>query len=290
LRYLRVITSTALVLLLASSAFATDGATGEPTSLFRWERANALVFAILFAIAILWSISQAKRGKKLYIRPINGLSAMDDAVGRATEMGKPVYFIPGTGELDEILTIAGMTVLGHVAHLAARARTTMRIPVLYPLALAAARETVEQSYRDEGNMDPLDPQTVQYVAGESFSYSARVGGMMSREQPAAAIYMGQFHAESLLIAEMGNSVGAIQIAGTSEPEQLPFFIAACDYTIMGEEFYAATAYLSNEPRMLGALRGQDIIKIVVALVILAGVVSATFGWGHEFWDTILNAE
>jgi hypothetical protein len=280
----------AIALVLAGHSVCFADETGAATSVFRWERANALVFAVFFAIAILWSISQAKRGKKLYIRPINGLSAMDDAVGRATEMGKPVYFIPGTGELDEILTIAGMTVLGHVAHLAARARTTMRIPVLYPLALAAARETVEQSYRDEGITEPLDPQTVQYVAGESFSYSARVGGMMSREKPAAAIYMGQFHAESLLIAEMGNSVGAIQIAGTSEPEQLPFFIAACDYTIMGEEFFAATAYLSNEPRMLGALRGQDIIKIVIALVIIAGVVSVTFGWGQEFWDTILHAE
>lgn len=290
MRRITLISIIAVVLLLAGHSVCLADETGAATSLFRWERANALVFAVFFAVVILWSISQAKRGKKLYIRPINGLSAMDDAVGRATEMGKPVYFIPGTGELDEILTIAGMTVLGHVSHLAARAKTTMRIPVLYPLALAAARETVEQSYRDEGITDPLDPQTVQYVAGESFSYSARVGGMMSREKPAAAIYMGQFHAESLLIAEMGNSVGAIQIAGTSEPEQLPFFIAACDYTIMGEEFFAATAYLSNEPRMLGALRGQDIIKIVIALVIIAGVVSATFGWGNEFWDTILHAE
>lgn len=285
----QVIILFALIISIVSYNCALCQETGESTALFRWERANALVFAVLFSAAILGSISQAKRGKKLYIRPINGLTAMDDAVGRATEMGKPVYFIPGTGELDEILTIAGMTVLGHVSHLAARARTTMRVPVLYPLALAAARETVEQSYRDEGITDPLDPQTVQYVAGESFSYSARVGGMMSREKPAAAIYMGQFHAESLLIAEMGNSVGAIQIAGTSEPEQLPFFIAACDYTIMGEEFFAATAYLSNEPRMLGALRGQDIIKVVIALVVIAGVVSVTFGWGQEFWNTLLRA-
>lgn len=289
MRYAHVACVTLVVLICwCSGAVASE--TAESTSIFRWERLNSLVFAVLFGAAILWSIWQAKLGKRLYIRPINGLSAIDEAVGRATEMGKPVYFIPGTGELDEILTIAGMTVLGHVSRVAARARTTMRVPVLYPLALAAARETVEQAYRDEGLTEPVDAQTVQYVAGESFSYSARVGGLMSRERPAAAIYMGQFHAEALLIAEMGNSVGAIQIAGTSEPEQLPFFIAACDYTLMGEEFFAATAYLSNEPRMLGALRGQDMIKIAIALVILAGVVSATFGWGAEFWDTLLRAE
>ena len=55
--------------------------------------------------------------------------------------------------------------------------------------------------------------------------------------------MGAFYAESLILAETGNSVGAIQIAGTAMPTQLPFFVAACDFTLIGEEFFAASAYL-----------------------------------------------
>ncbi len=274
------------VCLFATQAFAEDEVS---SSVFRFERLNVLVFAILFSMAILWYIRKAMQGEKFYIRPLTGLNAVDEAVGRATEMGKPVVFIPGTGELDQIQTIAGLSVLGRVAATTARCRTPLRVPVLYPLPMAAAKETVQQAYLDEGITDPLDPQTVQYVAGESFSFSARLGGMMSREKPAAAIYMGQFHAESLLIAEMGQSVGAIQIAGTAEPEQLPFFIATCDYTLIGEEFYAASAYLSGEPKMLGALRGQDLIKVVVALVIVGGAVSYTFGWGEAFWRSLLAA-
>ena len=274
------------VCLGATQALAQDAA---PGGVFRFERLNVLVFAILFSMAILWYIRKAMRGEKFYIRPLTGLSAVDEAVGRATEMGKPVVFIPGTGELDQIQTIAGLSVLGRVAATTARCRTPLRVPVLYPLPMAAAKETVQQAYLDEGITDPLDPQTVQYVAGESFSFSARLGGMMSREKPAAAIYMGQFHAESLLIAEMGQSVGAIQIAGTAEPEQLPFFIATCDYTLIGEEFYAASAYLSGEPKMLGALRGQDLMKVVVALVIVGGAVSCTFGWGEALWKSLLAA-
>jgi hypothetical protein len=89
--------------------------------------------------------------------------------------------------------------------------------------------------------------------------------------------MGCFFAESLILAENGNAVGAIQIAGTAETAQLPFFVASCDYTLIGEEFFAASAYLSGAPDQLGTLRGQDIAKalIVVALVLGAGMATVT---------------
>jgi len=262
----------------------------EPSGVFRMERLNALVLVVVFTLAILWFLRRAVKGAKLYVRPLPGVSAVDEAVGRATEMGRPVVFIPGTGDLDEIQTIAGLSVLGRVARVTARYTTPLRVPVLYPLPMAAAKETVREAYIDEGMADHLTPETVQYVAGESFSYSARVGGMMIREKPAAAIYMGQFRAESLLIAEVGQSTGAIQIAGTAEPDQLPFFIAACDYTLIGEELYAASAYLSGEPRLLGSLKGQDLMKVLIALVVLAGVVSVSLGYGADWWEALLHAQ
>ena len=41
-------------------------------------------------------------------------------------------------------------------------------------------------------------------------------------------------------ARLGNAAGAIQIAGTDAVTQLPFFITTCDYTLIGEELYAAS--------------------------------------------------
>jgi hypothetical protein len=98
---------------------------------------------------------------------------------------------------------------------------------------------------------------------------------MMRDKPAACFYMGAFYAESLLFAENGNSIGAIQIAGTAEPSQLPFFVAACDYTLIGEEFFAASAYLSGERDQLGSIKGQDIGKALAAAVIIVGCLLAT---------------
>jgi len=250
------------------------------TGIMAWirvDRLNALVLLLVFSIIVLYFIRRAIRGEKLFIRPLAGLQAIEEAVGRATEMGKPVLFIPGTGDIDEIQTIAGLSILGLVSRVTAQYDTPLLVPVLYPMPMAAAQEVVREAYIDQGKVDRVKPEMVQYIAGESFSYSARVGGMMIREKPAANIFMGSFRAESLLISEIGQTTGAIQIAGTAEPEQLPFFIAACDYTLIGEELYAASAYLSREPKMLGSLKGQDLVKMIIVGVLIAGVLAVSFG-------------
>ena len=252
------------------------------STLFRTDRINALILVIIFSTAVLLYTRWAKQGKPLFIRKIAGLDAIEEAVGRATEMGKPVLYIPGLQELDDIQTIAGISILGRVARITAQYETPLVVPVRYPLVLAAGQEVVEQAYAEQGKKDSYNKDTVRYVAGEQMAFAATVNGMMMRERPAANIFMGAFFAESLLLAETGNAAGSIQIAGTAHPEQIPFFIAACDYTLMGEELYAASAYLSHEPLLLGGLKGQDFMKVIIVICILLGVALVVFGVGDQF--------
>ena len=266
-----------LQIIFASSVFAQTN-----DSIFRADRINALILVVIFSSTILLYTRWAKQGKPLFLRKIPGLDAVEEAVGRATEMGRPVLFVPGIAELDEIETIAGISILGRVAKITAQYETPLNVPVRYPLVLAAGQEVVEQAYIEVGKKDLYDKDTVRYVAGEQFAFTATVNGYMMRERPATNIYMGAFFAESLLLAETGNAAGSIQIAGTARPEQLPFFIAACDYTLMGEELYAASAYLSHEPIMTGGLKGQDFIKLLITICIILGVILVTFGIGESF--------
>jgi hypothetical protein len=272
-----------LTAITSSLLFGVQSALAQaPDGIFRQDRINALVFVLIFSVAILLYTKWAKEGKPLYIRKIPGLEAVEEAVGRATEMGRPVLFIPGIADLDEIETIAGISILGRVAKITAQYETPLSVPVRYPMVLAAGQEIVEQAYIEAGKKDSYDKDCVRYVAGEQFAFTANVNGYMMRERPATNIYMGAFFAESLLLAETGNAAGSIQIAGTARPEQLPFFIAACDYTLMGEELYAASAYLSHEPLMLGGLKGQDFVKMLIGFFILLGVILATFNAGSWF--------
>jgi Domain of unknown function (DUF6754) len=253
------------------SAVAAVSEEAKPTGLLLFNKWNTFLLILFFSLAIVFYTRRAKDGKSLFIRKIPGLEAIEDAVGRATEMGRTVLFIPGIQELDEIQTIAGVTILGRIAKITAEYETPLMVPVRYPLVFAGAQEIVKQSYTEVGRRDSYKEDTVRYVAGEQFAFTAHVNGWMMREKPAANIYMGGFFAESLLLAENGFASGAIQIAGTAETAQLPFFIVACDYTLIGEELYAASAYLSHEPLLLGGLKGQDLFKATLIVIIILGV-------------------
>jgi hypothetical protein len=238
---------------------------------FNTSKWNNLILGIGLSFVILLYISMARR-KDLFIRRIAGLEALDEALGRATEMGKSVLFVHGLKGMDQIPTIAAVNILGRVAQRTARFDTDLRVANVDPVVMSVSQEVVKEAYLQEGRPDAYRPDSVFMAATEQFSYAAAVEGIMVRERPAAHIMMGHFYAESLLL-----TAGAIQIAGTDSYTQLPFFVTTCDYTLMGEELYAASAYLSREPKLLGSLKGQDVGKALIIGLLVAGTILATFG-------------
>jgi hypothetical protein len=227
---------------------------------------------------ILWFIRKAKQGIHLYIRRIAGLEAVDEAVGRATEMGRPLLYIPGTGYIEYISTVASLNLLGEVAKKTAEYGTSIRVPVRDPIVFTVCREVVKGSYMAAGRPDAFESDSVFFLVENALAYAGAVSGIIVRERPAVNFFMGYFGGESLILAETGASTGAIQIAGTDQTTQLPFFVVACDYTLIGEELYAASAYISREPLMLGALKGQDYSKFIIfTLLILGTLISLIAG-------------
>jgi len=236
---------------------------------------------LIFSITIYYYIDRARSGEEIYLRTIPGLKAIEEAVGRATEMGKSVLFVPGISDLDQVETITGLNILGHVAEHTAKYETSLNVPVSKSIVMEAGREVCKEAYLRAGRPDLYYDDMVHYVTEEQFAYTAGITGIMEREKPAACFYLGKFYAESLILAEAGNSIGAIQIAGTGSYTQIPFFVTACDYTLIGEEFFVASAYLSNKPELIGSIKGQDIAKLLVMIAIALTVVLNGFfqaGW------------
>lgn len=245
---------------------------------FNMRRGWLLLWTIVGCAAILYYIRQAKSGKELYVRKIAGIDAVDEAIGRATEMGRKVFYVPGIQDMDDVQTIAAVIILGRVARIAAENDTMLEVPVCKSLVMVTARESVREAYQKAGRPDAFNEDMVHYVTDDQFGYAAAIDGMVVRDKPATMFYMGAFFAESLILAETGNAAGAIQIAGTGQPSQLPFFVASCDYTLIGEELFAASAYLSREPKLLGSLKGQDFIKGLFLLFIVVGLLMEIFGF------------
>jgi hypothetical protein len=253
---------------------------GPATATSQWidtTRASVLLLTVLFFAFVLYYIQSAQAGRKPFVRRIPGIDAIEEAIGRATEMGRPVLFVPGIQDIDDIQTVAGLVILESVARLTARYETPVSVPVSYPIPFAIAQEMVRGGYLHAGRPEQYNPDSVRFVSPEQFAYVAAVAGIILRERPGAHIFMGSFYAESLLLAETGFSTGAIQVAGTANVHQLPFFVVACDYTLIGEELYAASAYLSGEPKLVGSLKGADLIKLVIVGLVLVGCALESFG-------------
>lgn len=256
------------------------------SSWFNTTRASVVAFVLLFFGFVLYYIYSAQSGHRPFVRRLAGIDAIEEAIGRATEMGRPVLFIPGVQDIDEIQTVAGLVILESVARLTAKYQTPILVPVSYPIPFTIAQEMVKSGYLHAGRPEAYDPDSVRFVSPEQFAYVAAITGIMLRDRPAAHIFMGSFFGESLMLAETGFSTGAIQVAGTANVHQLPFFVVACDYTLIGEELYAASAYLSGDAKLVGSLKGADALKVSIVIVIVVGCLLETFGV-HAFtaWMT-----
>jgi hypothetical protein len=227
-------------------------------------------------VFIVYNVKRAEKSSgNLFIRRIPGLNAIDEAIGRATEMGRPVLMVPGIGALNAI-SVQAINIFAKVTQTAAKFATPVKICVADAAVYTVAQETIRDVYQREGCIERYNVETVQFVSDRQFAFAAGVAGMIRREKAAATFFLGEFYAESLIFAESANAEGAIQVAGSTQTTQTPFFVAACDYVLIGDEYYAASAYLTREPILVGSLVGQDWCKILIAVSILVGFVSNSF--------------
>lgn len=238
-----------------------------------------LLIAILMIGPPLLFIALARRwkrhGRDMYIRRIPGVNAIDEAIGRTVEMGRPMIYTFGLSGVDPLF-FASLGVLTHIARQAARYATRLFVPQNNIEVMAITQSAMREAFQREGRLDAYHEEDVRFMSDEQFAFASGYMGLVHREKTAACFLFGSFAAESLILAEAGQQVGAIQVAGTTDNAQIPFFITTCDFTVIGEEVYAAGAYLSRDPVQRGSLRGQDVAKMILLAVIIIGVLVATF--------------
>jgi hypothetical protein len=237
-----------------------------------------LVMAVLMIAPPMTAIALAKhwkrRGVEMYVRRIPGIDAIDEAIGRTVEMGRPMIYTFGLSGVDPLF-FASLGVLTHIARQAARYASRLFVPQNNIEVMAITQSAVRECFQREGRLDAYHEEDVRFLSDDQFAFASGYMGLVHREKVAACFLLGSFAAESLILAEAGQHVGAIQVAGTTDNAQIPFFITTCDFTIIGEEVFAAGAYLSHDPVQRGSLRGQDVAKMILLCVMIAGVVIAT---------------
>ncbi len=242
-----------------------------------------MTLMVLIILAIYIATESVKKGRDVTIRPIPALDAITEAVGRASETGRTVHFTPGYtlgGLYNPSMgpgVMAGISILKKVAEDTAKLGTGIIVTLAQPEAIPMVEETLKTAYAAENLTVPEN--AVRFISTEQYAYAAGVLSILLEERPGANIIIGYFWSESLQFAEGGSYIGAMQIGGTSSASQVPFFIAACDYCLIGEEIFAAKGYIEKDAGSLGSLVASDLFRTVLIGIILLSFLASNLNLG-----------
>jgi len=235
----------------------------------------------LIALVIIWALVlyyiYLKKGE-VWIRRLPALDFIDESIGRAAEMGRPVIDHIGGGSPSEEnapATVAGLSVLGYVARLTARHGVELISPMQVQSTIPMAQDVIRTAYTMEGKGDVFEANMEEMLVWAPSN--ANLVALIQRKRPAVHIIIGPTWHEVMQTLEMAGRLGAVNIGGTNRVIQIPIVCAVCDMSLIGEEIFAVGAYLSKTKSMVGSLAAEDWCKIATMFFSILGIVLATLG-------------
>jgi hypothetical protein len=238
----------------------------------------AALFLLVFIGLMLYFTRQAIFGNTPILRQIQAYETLKGLTSRAIEAGRGLHLSVGLGSITNATTadtLAGLSVLSYLAKQAAATGAPPTVSMADPTTMLMAQHLIRSSYGDAADGLEQAYQNVRWVASQPAAYAAGVMNIIEISQPEANVLVGNFGDEYLLMGEAAARQGSSHIGGTSIPNTLPFVYASAGQTLLGEEIYAAGAYLQKRPAHLGSLVAQDTMRSVIAWGIGLGVLIAT---------------
>ncbi|MFO7918156.1 MAG: DUF6754 domain-containing protein [Anaerolineae bacterium] len=242
---------------------------------------DVVALLTLFVSALMFTVFtiRARRDGRFPLRPIGVYERMRRLVSHAAESGQSLHVSVGSGRIGTEATpqaLMGITAADYLA----RRSTEYAYPLMStagsPTVFATAHGVLQQAETSPGE---TGGGKIRFYGPDPFAYAAGTYDTLQEKAPLAHIVLGQFNAEGLWISEAASGQDFLQIGGTSDPSSAMLMWLSLDEAVVGEELYAAGAYL-HRPSHLGSLATQDYLRVVLILSIIVGVVMASLGyWG-----------
>ncbi len=243
----------------------------------------AVLLVIILAALLVYFLYWAHLSRDMPLRPIAAYDALKQLLARAAETGQPVHISIGTagvGQASTTETTAGLYTLEFLADRAAVSAIPPVVTVSEPTALPLAQDHLRRAYQRQGYPEEYDPRQVHLVAppvqGSAVAYAAGVMDVLAHERVMANVMVGTFGDEFLLMSETGAQKGLLQVGGTNDPQVLPFVYTSISRPLLGEEIYAAGAYLGARRTHMGSLMAQDTMRGLLVIAVVLFVLSLTF--------------
>lgn len=207
------------------------------------------------------------------LRPIGAYERLNRAVGLAVEQGTRLHISLGRGSLATTRGGSALAGLGMLRRLAERTSASDRPPVVTSgdasLAILS-QDTLQSGYRAAGAEDQYRFSTGRLTGLTPFSYAAGTMSVEHDENVSANVVLGDLGAEAGLIAEASDRENSSLVAASDDLSAQTIFYLSAQEPLIGEELFAAGAYVGAGAAHQASLQVQDILRWLVVLAILAG--------------------
>lgn len=239
---------------------------------------GAIAFLLVFGVALYFFTLRVRSGKTPLLRRIRAFDILKGLPGQVVEAGRDLHLSLGIGSLVNETTADSLAGLAMLDYLADQAATTGASPIISmadPMAMLFAQNAVRAAHTADADRAEEAYRRIRWVAPQPAAYAAGVMNILDLDRVEANVMVGYFGDEYLLMGETAARRGIAHVGGTSNPNTLPFIYASAQETLLGEEIYAAGAYLQKRPAHIGSLAAQDLMRWLVALFILGGIIIAS---------------
>jgi hypothetical protein len=238
----------------------------------------AVAFLLSFLAVLLVFITRVRAGYRPGLRHIPAFEAIKGFTGRAIEAGRSLHLGLGIGSVANQTTadtLAGLFVLDYLARQGAVTGIPPTVSMADPTTMLLAQNVLRVAHQNDPQGVEAAYHNVRWIAPQPVAYAAGVMALLSIDEVEANVMVGNFGDEYLLMGEVAVRQGMAHVGGTSDPDTLPFIYVSAQETLLGEEIYAAGAYLRNRPSHIGSLLAQDTMRWLISLIILGGVILAS---------------
>ena len=249
-------------------------------------RSLGFVILLIVTAAIIYYLRRAEAGDLVKLRRLPQIDVIDEIIARCVEMNKELWFLSGQGTMTNASQLPGILstfgILSYVTEKCAEVGCKIHHPTFLPVAYNIQYEIMREAYEAAGKPEEFDPlETIIYMpAGAGRPY---VTNESWKRKPAGGIMCGFWYHYSIIYSEALQRAGAMTLGGTDTTHNIPFMVAANNYSMIGEEMYAMSAYLSKDPVLGSSLAGQDVGKYIIILLTLIGVLLGLSGSPVAQW-------
>jgi hypothetical protein len=227
----------------------------------------AVSFSLLLVITI-W-----KRRSPSAVRELPALMRLYRAIGLSVEDGTRLHVSLGHGGLLNARGGSAFAGLAALRLISERTSVSDKPPVASagdPTLGLLTQDTLQAGYQAAGVDELYVPTSGRVTGFGPFGFVAGAMPITSNENISANILLGHFGAEVGLLVEASERENVTLIGASDDLAGQAVLFAGSQEALIGEELFAAGAYIGAGPSHMASLTVQDILRWVIVLALFGG--------------------